>query len=471
MTPPGRPGPAGLRARLYRGASWLGTREVVGIAIRTLGLVVTLRLLGPAAYGEYAGALAVVTLLSLLAQGGIENYLNSGEEPFDDVAFDRASTFLLCTSAAAVAGGFALSVLARGPLSAGASVPVLQVLLLTVPVNVLWAPAQARLDKAFRFRAVAWLELGGDLVLYATSVALVLAGLGVWGLVAGYAAWQSWLLVGSHVLVRRVPRLDWAPAAQREMLGFGLPFASAQGLAQAEAVVNPLVVGPIAGTAGVGTVAFAIRVLDTFSFVTRAALRLAVMGFAATQREAARLRRGLEEAMLVQVLVLGALLAGVTLALEVLLTPVFGAEWERASDVFGFLALSYLLGAAFSAQAVYLQVLGRSWRVAQMHLVKLVLLGVSALVLVPELGAPGYGAAAALSCLAYWLVHRAVRATVPYEAASAGLWLAALAPLVFVASVPMPWALATLVPLALVASTRAAREPLLGLLARAREGS
>lgn len=459
---------AGLRSHVYRGGAYLGAREVLGIAVRSLGLLVTVGLLGPAGYGAYAGALALVVVLAFVAQAGVDTYLNRREEPFDDVLFDRASTFLAVSSVVVAGLGLAASVAAAGVLEQGMSVPVLQILLLTIPLNVLWAPAQARLDKQFRFRAVAALELSGDVVLHVTSVALILAGLGVWGPVAGFVAWQAWLLVGSHVLVGRVPRPRWSAREARAMVAFGLPFGLSQCLRSAEAVVNPLVVGPIAGTAGVGVIALSLRVLETFGFILRAGARLAVLAFSASLADRRRLRRGLEEAVLLQVVGLGALLAAVGVGLEFAVAAVLGDGWRPVAEVFPYLALTYLGMAFFSAQSTYLQVTGRVWRIVAMCALRLALLAGGTAILVPVLGLRGFGVAYALSLVAYLVTHRAVKADTRYRPNVAFPWAAGFGAVLFAGVLPAALIPLTLVPLAVALAADYPRRSVLALATRAR---
>ncbi len=456
---------AGLREEIYGGARYLATREVLGIALRSLGLLVVVRALGPAAYGAYAGAVAVIVVLTFASQLGIDTYLNRDAEPFDDRRFDEASTLLAVVSVGVAAVALAASFPAERVLAHGMSVPVLRVLLLAIPLNVLWAPAQARLEKRFRFRELTRLELGGDAVLHGVSVGLVLTGLGVWGPVCGYLAWQAWLLVGSHLLAGHVPRPRRVREA-RAMLSFGVPFSAAQWLSSAEAVVNPLLVGPVAGTAGVGAVALGLRVLETFSFVVRLGSRLAVLGFAETRGDVARLRRGLEEAVLVQVVALGVVLSTVALALRVLAGPVLGDEWELVLDGFPALAASFLLASAFSAQQLYLQIYAGVRRVVVVHAVKLGVLAAATALLAPGLGAAAFGVASVISAANYGLVHRPVQRETGYRIEVPFAWLGAFAGLLFLGSLPVPWSLLALIPAAVVAALPWAREPVLALVRR-----
>lgn len=457
---------ANLRRQLYRGGGWLGAREVAGIAIRTLGLLVLVRLLGPAGYGSYAGALALVVVLTFMAQLGVETHLNRRRDAFSDHDFDVATGFLLASSAVTVTLGLALSVAAAGVLEDGMDVAILQVLILAIPINVLWAPAVARLDKQVRFRDVAALELSGDVLLHGVSIAAVLAGLDAWGPVVGYFTWQVWLLVGSHVRAGHLPRPRIDRAEWRRMLRFGRSFAAAQWLRAGEAVVNPLLVGPAAGTAGVGIVALGLRIMETLGFVIRTGVRIAVVAFSAAHDDRGRLRRTVEEAALVQVMGLGALLAAVGIGIELLVGVVFGSDWDGVSDLYPWLALAFLASAAFSAQSVLLQMRGRGWSVVAMNALKLGLVAAGTALLVPSLGIDGFGVASALATGAYLITHMETRREVGYRLAPVLPWLAAFGALLFLPHVPAAWIPVTLLPLALAAAL--ARAPVLEVASRVR---
>src|SRR6185437_11831333 len=54
----------------------------------------------------------------------------------------------------------------------------LRILLLSIPLNVLWAPAQAFIERSFAYRRMGLLELGGDVVLYVVAVPAAIGGAG-----------------------------------------------------------------------------------------------------------------------------------------------------------------------------------------------------------------------------------------------------------------------------------------------------
>ncbi|MGH9101309.1 MAG: oligosaccharide flippase family protein, partial [Acidimicrobiales bacterium] len=208
-------GGGGLREIAIRSGTYLAGREAGGMVVRLAGLVLVVRAIGPAAYGTYSAAAVFAGFAVSLSQLGAEVFLVKADGPLSTRRYDEVFTVLLITSSAVVVVGLGLSyALAPWLRPVGVLTP-LRVMLLTVPVNVLWAPAQACLERRFAFRQMGLLELGGDFVLYGFAVPLALSGFGQWSLVAGYVAWQSWLLVGSILLAGLRPRLAWSRETAR----------------------------------------------------------------------------------------------------------------------------------------------------------------------------------------------------------------------------------------------------------------
>jgi O-antigen/teichoic acid export membrane protein len=439
-----------LRALILRGGAYLAGREVIGMVIRLGGVLALTRLLGPADFGLYAGPAALATFLGLVAQWGTEIFLIRREDEPSERLYDETFTFLVATTSVVTLGALALSFMVEWVAGPNPFLDPFRVLLLAVPLNALWAPAQARIERAFRFREMAILELGGDVVLYVASVALVLAGAGVWGPVLGYVAWQLFLLVASYRYARLVPRLHASGERVRELLRFGFSYSAADWMQRGKEIVNPLVVGPLLGTAAVGHVALALRLAETLSFVTRATWRVSVAALGRIQSDAGRLRRALEEGMTLQLLASGTVFAVFALVAQRAVRVLFGEDWSAALDVFPFLAAAYVLTAAFSLHTSVLFVLRRNERVAAVNAARLVALVTLCAALAPAIGVQAFGVALLASQLGCFLLDREVRAVLDYRFRRAVPWLMAFLPPVFVPFVGFPAGLLLWLPAALV---------------------
>lgn len=447
----------GLRGQALRGGSYLVARQALRVPIGLGGVLLLTRLIGPADYGLYAGSLAIVSVLAAFATVGTDVFLIRRATEPDRELEDQAFTLLAVTTCTLAGLGLLLTVVAPALLPDERFAAPLRVMLATVPVNVLWVPAQARLERAFRYRPLVLVELGGDVAMYGTALGLAVAGAGVWAPVAGYAAVQVWTLVASLVAARYRPRLRWSRPLLREMVGYGLGYSSATWLSRLGELVNPLVVGRFAGPAAVGQVALALRLLDTLGFVKRATSRLAVVTLAKVQDDPERLRAAHAEGSLLQVLGAGPPLAAFAFVAPWAVPLVFGGEWTATATVYPLLAATSLVGTLFNLESSALHVRRRNADVVRLRLAQLVLAAGLALVLVPRYGVVGYGLAEVGRLAAFVVVDRAVRRLFTPSYRPSLPWLAVWLPPLAATWVAWPWSLLLLVPAAVLAATPGAR--------------
>ena len=446
----------GLRQLVVRGGKYLVLRQGAAVVIGLFGVLALTRLIGPSSFGAYAGALAVVLFCATIGRLGLEVFLVRREEQPDALVYSQAFTLLLATGfGLAGLSLLALPLLREWTLADGFLQPV-RVLFLVLPLVLLPQPAFAALERRMDFRAIAMIELTGQLAFYLVALPLAVVGAGVWAPVVGFFVWQTCLLVGAYTVAGLRPRLVWSPPLVREMVGYGLAFSASTWIWDLRLLVNPLVVGHYLGAASVGHVSLAIRFVEVLSVVRSATYRLSIAALAKVQGDRPRLRRVVEEAMTLQVLGVAPLL-GVGSAMLFVLPSVLGERWEPVGDVFPFIALASVMNAVFNMHSSTLYVLKRNRDVAVFHLVHLLLFAGASVALVPIFGVVGYGLGEVVAFGGYAVVHRQLkrlfevryRATVP--------WLLAFAPGCFAVLVPWPWTLllaAPLVPLLLLRSSR-----------------
>ena len=142
-----------------------------------------------------------------------------------------------------------------------------------------------------------------------------------------------------------------------------------------------------------------------------------------------------------QLLALGPLLAGFALLGPWLLPPLFGDRWEPVLSIYPFIALSYLVNAAFNMHSSVLYVLQRNRAVTVFHAVHIVLFAGAALVLVDKLGLLGYGVAEVVALASYAVIHLYVSRLFAFGYKRARPWLLAFAPPLFVSLAGAPWGL------------------------------
>lgn len=451
LEPPNDPGhPAGwgsLRHLTVRGGAYLTAREAIGGMIRLVGVTIVIRLLGPSSYGIYTGATIFVAFGAMLAQGGTEVFLIRQQSEPSDELYHVAFTYLLVVSVAVACAGFGLSFAAAVLVHSKEALDVFRVLVFSIPVNVMWAPAQARIERRFDYRKMGFIELSGDVVLYAVAVPLAILHFGAWSLVASFFAWQTWLFLSSLVLSGLRPRLRWSNQAARALLGHGTSFAAAGWVEGIGAMVIPIVVGIYRGAAGIGYVTFALRLVDTVAFAQRGAWRLGLVSMSRVGDDRTRLRRGLEEGSVLQLLALGVPIALVAANANWIVPTVFGRSWVPAIDVFVLVALVTFLRAPTFIQGTLLYSRGRNMPNVWAAIIRQVCIVSATVLLVPRLGVTGYGVAmlCSLASLLYtqWVVRREV---VRFSYRRLWPFVIALSPIILMPLAPMPWALLMLVP-------------------------
>lgn len=448
-----------LRSEAFGGARYLIAREGIGMVIRTVGILAVTGIIGPTQYGLFAGPFFVVQFCAVLAMVGTDVFLIRRAGTVEDDWYHQVFTLLLLTSALVVLGGLVAAGLYAGAVGDDRVVGPLQVLMLSVPINVLWVPAKAHLERQFAFRQLAVCEVGSDVAQYVVAVGLALTGAGVWAPVCGFLARQSFLLVSAHLLSGYRPRLRWSGARVRELFGYGVNVSGATLAVRARDLVVTVVVGRYLGAAGVGVAALTLRLVETAAFVNRATNRLSIVTLGRMQGDHARMRSAVEEGTVLQVIAVAPILV-----LACLVSPVLplllGGRWQEVARLLPFLAVNSLLAAMMSTQNVALMVRGRQHILFLSNVIGLGLLFAAAFVLVPWLGLPGLGLAHTLAMVTTWARNLELRKALGVRYARALPWALAALPLMFVHLVPWWAALLSVVPVLAVLAARGPRQDL-----------
>lgn len=395
----------GLRFLTSRGGIYLGLRYGLGILVSFGNMLVMTRWIGPHAYGLFVTAAGLTSFLASLTRGGIDTYLVRAETTPDRRTYDIAATLIGVLSVLLMVAGSAITPALCLWYRSREFVPIYLATLLTIPLAGMAGAATAKLERDLNFRAVAGIELGGQVLALCVSITLAWQGLSVWAPVCGLIAWQAWAALGAMKTANLWPRPAFERAQARAMLAFGIGYSASLRVWQLRTLVNPLVVGRFAGAEGVAYVGLAIRIAEGLGFVRAAAGRLAIATLSRLRHDFSKLRTVLEQALEIQLLALGPLLCLFALAAPVVVPRVLGARWMPAMRVYPFIATGVLINSVYNLQASALFVAGRQWTVLRGYLFQVCLLAVCSAVLVPYLGIAGYGWAELAACGAYRILH------------------------------------------------------------------
>jgi O-antigen/teichoic acid export membrane protein len=416
-----------LRTQVLRGGTYLVLRQGLGAIISAVGILLLTRAIGPDAYGIWAAALGIYTYLFILSRWGIEVYLIRHEEEPQPQDYNQAFSLLLLSGlVGAGLAVLALPMLERWVRLDGFS-SVAVTVLVGLPVSLVSLVPLARLERALDYRKVAAIELSGQTTTYLVAVPLAYGGLGPWAPVSGWWAQQLLTLALLYRASAYRPRLHWEPARVRAMLGYGSGYSASQSLWQLRTLVNPLVVGRYAGAEAVGYVALTIRLVEQLSSLTTIASRISLPVLARLQRDPVRLMKAVTEGTSLQIMVLGPILVGFSWASPWIIPPLFGPRWLPVTEVFPFIALSYLSMTMLHMCSSALYVLRKNVQVAVFHLLHVAMFAGAALLLVPSLGIRGYGWAEVAALPSYLLSLTFVTLYIGKPSFTrAGIWFTAL---------------------------------------------
>jgi O-antigen/teichoic acid export membrane protein len=417
-TPPSQPGPRtgataapteSLRSQTVRSGRYLYVREAIGIVIRAAGMILLTRLIGPTQYGLFAGPAVVNIFMVTVVLTGMDTVLIR-RPGLGARWFHFVFTYLLLTSCVAAV----LGIMFRGEVASlmgdHRMAGPFAVLAAAIPLNVLWVPGRALLERAMNYRKLAWIELLSDTMQYAVSLGLAFTThFGVWAAVAGYLARQFILFVGVQLVSGYRPRLLWDKALLREGLKLGSGFSGGQLANRAGDLVVPIVVGRYLGTRDVGIAALTVRMAETLSFANRATYRLGVVALGRVQNNTKRLRGAVENFMAMQVLATGPMLTGFALCAWFVVPLFLGERWQQMIGLFPFIAVNYLINTQFTGQVAALAVKGKSVVILRNSAISAGLLFAAAFLLVPHFGLRGYAIAETIGISTNYLTHRAAK--------------------------------------------------------------
>lgn len=381
------------------------SRQILGVGLKMVGIMIITRILGPAKYGSYVAAYSIYLYANLVGTAGVGVFLLRHEGDVSRATLRTAYTMLFA-AALALCGMLEAT---RGLLSVWTNVAgysaVMAVMALGLPFQMLTIPATAQLERALDYRSVAAVEIGGDVAYYALAAALALSGFGAVSLGAALLLQQVSFCILAHWLSKSMPRFGWDGKIARQIINYAGTFAFANWVWQLRMLVNPLIIGPVMGAQAVGLIGMTIGILEMLSIAKTVAWRLSVAVLARIQHDTAKLRKAVTEGMEIQTLVVGAVLLGFGWLGQFIVPIVFGARWAPVMDFYPYIALAYLTIATFNVHSAVMSVIDRNRDLGITYTVHVVLFGVVAWFAVRHVGAQGYGYGELAAIPAYGLMH------------------------------------------------------------------
>lgn len=336
-----------LRAHAAKGGKWTASSAAVGITLQMTQLMILGRLLEPADFGLMAMMMVVIGLANAIADFGLGNYLVQADELCQRTLGHLLRIVLVLVLLLASVVALTAPVVAayyKEPQLTG----LLPWLSLAIVTTTLSQMLFALLQRSFAFKVIAIGEIAAALAALLATVAVALAGCGVWALVVGQ------LVTGVSRFLFFLPRFL--------QLRLALPVATNVGLHQAkgfalfqtgERVLNyagwnldKLILGRLVGDAGLGiyTVAYQLMIRP-FSVLNPVFTRVALPLFACIRNDDARLCAGYLQTLRVIALLSFPIYVGLAISAPGIVLLVMGQNWAGSAPV---LAVLSVLGMFFS---------------------------------------------------------------------------------------------------------------------------
>ena len=306
--------------------------------IATLITFVLAALLGPEDFGLVAMAIAYIAVIELFLEQGLTPAIIQRKK-LTDLHLDSAFWMMLALCIILTSVSIALSQWWAGVNDVAELAALIYALSVIVPIRGLTVVQEAVLQRELDFRCLAIRTNCAVLAGGGCGLALALAGLGVWALVAQRLVQSGVGLILLWSLSHWRPRLRFSLRAIRHLLGFSIAnFASKLG-GFARIRGSVLIVGALLGPTTVGLFAIAERLVQTpIRLLTHSLLVASLPHFSRLQDEPEKLRHSIVSCIRLSSVLTIPVLAVVAVSSDRLMA-VLGPEWRPASDPLKVLCL------------------------------------------------------------------------------------------------------------------------------------
>jgi PST family polysaccharide transporter len=353
-------GTEGLGSRVRSGLLWsLLSNVTLRLGTLATGIVLA-RILDPEAFGVFAIALTVQTVLMTVSELGLAaDLVRHGR--FAERGPTIATLSLISSGALTLAVWLSAPALATF-LGSGAAAPVIRVLSLALLLAGLAVVPFARLQRDLRQRDLFRIELVAFLISTVLSIGLAVVGLGAMAIAVGQVCAMLAVVVLEFVVTRSTPVFGWDRDVAISGLRFGFPLSCAGLLSLTLLSIDNAMVGRLQGATMLGFYVLAFNVSSwPTTVIGRAVRAVAMPAFAHRSDSTGRA----DERALVQFSSLTwAVAVPISTALGILAVPVigilYGAQWDRAAPVLIWLAALGAVRILVDVWVAYLTAAGRS---------------------------------------------------------------------------------------------------------------
>jgi PST family polysaccharide transporter len=396
-----------LKSKVLQGGIYLTIRQLMGVGVSLVSVLVIARVLGPEGYGVVAVASGMLFFTFWTGKLGLEVYLIRQPDLPEDapeqvLAFYNTVGVGLCVL-------LWLAVPLYG-LFTGQTV-VAQVLKWLVPVvwlEMVSSVSISMMERELCFSQVGLIETLAQVANSILSVSLVLMNWGYWGPIAGIALQYTLLALMASYCYRISWRWRWRWQFIRSALRYSLAYSGANFIGSLKGLTLPLFVSPLAGLEAVGIISIGIRFSDQLGILRMVVARMSISALAKLIGNADSTRRAISRGIVYQGLLVGPLFAVFSCCAAWVIPLVFGNKWLPSLYIFPFIAFATLINTVFNLHFSALYAVGHNREVAKFNLLHVGLFWLACWILLPIWGAWGFAVAEIFTLLSYLSIHHSL---------------------------------------------------------------
>ena len=376
-----------VKQRAAAGLVVIGSRGVAILLIGFASYAALARLLTPHQFGLIAIGLAFTAIIGLVADGGLGGALIRRVEPPT-----RKELQALTALQFGVAVVLALLTLGVGAFLGEAGM-IAAIMTAAMPIVTLQMPGRILLERSLSYRSLALLEIAQVLCYQVAAVALVVAGLGAWGVAI---AWIIRALVGSLMMARLSPVGLVSPIFSwrlvRPIIGFGVRFQAANASALVSEQGLNWTIASVASVSTLGLWSLTRRLLEIPLLLIQTFGRVSFTSMSRLLELKQDCGRLIERAVGIAAVSTGIALTGLTGSAPGLVPGIFGERWARSAEALPGACLALAIaGSVGVATQGYLYAVGDASAVLRATMVQAVILLTVTVPLLPQVGVAGVG--------------------------------------------------------------------------------
>ncbi len=378
-----------IKESSLRGGIHLTLRQAACVAIALIGSAGIMFVLGPRNYGIWAGIQQILSFCSVFSDWGVVPFLLKSPDALLKKANDQCYTFAVSLGTAVFALYFAASVIGKVAGIALEQLFLAGAIFAWLPFQRALSIRRVQLERDMRYRELSIIEIQQQILFYLVSLPAVSAGLGLWGMVAGWWIQNvfGWIIISAKVRQRFCWTWDAGFFKKQMLFGFGSNLVHLTG--QLRWSICPLLVGCFVGPEAVGIIKLAQRLVEIACFsrpIFGRILQSAYPKLADKGNGGSFMRN----AILLQTVLSAVALLGLNL-LGPIIVPVFlGESWQSALQFLPLLSIAVFLDAPISVLWQFLWAKAAYFHMVAGNMVRSILLTAGSAILLPLVGATGY---------------------------------------------------------------------------------